>query len=102
MCITDSIGALFVLPVPMVSFIKGYWDWSDTACTIISTTTACCWTMHLVAVALYRADRVFAVWLPTGRYPLISARIVNGLLVKKRTSLFKNHKFPRKLKLNFN
>ncbi|CAL8070016.1 unnamed protein product [Orchesella dallaii] len=80
-CITDSVGALFVLPIPLISFIKGYWPWGETACTVISTTTACCWTMHLVAVALYRADRVFAVWLPTGKYPVLTPRIVNCLLI---------------------
>lgn len=50
-------------------------------CSAVSTTTAACWTMHLLAVAFYRADRVLAVWLPTGRYPIFSVRTTNILLV---------------------
>ena len=52
-------------------------------CAAVSTTTASLWTMHLLAVALYRADRVLAVWLPTGRYPIFSVRTTNIGLVSK-------------------
>jgi hypothetical protein len=37
--------------------------------------------MHLISVALYRCDRVLAVWLPTGRYPVLSVPVLNSILV---------------------
>jgi hypothetical protein len=81
LCIVDFVGAVVVLPVPLVATVKGQWDFGHTICTANSIVNVALWFQHIVMFAMLKIDRVLASCLPFGKYPLLSVEVVTGIII---------------------
>lgn len=81
LCTVDLIGALVILPVPLIATAKGYWDLNETLCSLNSIVNVAFWLQHIVMFALLKVDRVMASCLPFGKYPLLTVEFVKGIIV---------------------
>ena len=43
LCIVDLVGALVVLPVPLIATAKGQWDFGESMCMINSVVNVALW-----------------------------------------------------------
>ena len=71
LCTVDLIGALVILPVPLVATAKGRWDFGESLCALNSIINVAFWLQHIVMFAMLKIDRVLASCLPFGKYPLL-------------------------------
>ena len=66
LCIVDLVGAVVVLPVPLVATAKGQWDFGEAMCMVNSVVNVALWFQHIVMFAMLKIDRVLASCLPYG------------------------------------
>jgi hypothetical protein len=81
LCIVDLVGALMVLPVPLVATARGKWDFDSAWCTANGIINITLWLQHILMFAMLKVDRVLASFLPIGRYPLFSVEVVTCVIV---------------------
>ena len=81
LCTVDLMGALLILPVPLVATARGHWDFGDAMCKANSVVNVALWVQHIVMFAMLKIDRVLASCLPLGKYPLLNVEIVTGTIV---------------------
>ena len=81
LCTVDLMGALFILPVPLIATIKGQWDFHDNFCAVNSIVNVALWFQHIVMFAMLKIDRGLASCLPIGKYPLLNVEAVTGLVI---------------------
>ena len=54
LCIVDLIGALVILPVPLVATARGRFDFGDAWCTANSIINVALWFQHIVMFAMLK------------------------------------------------
>ncbi|XP_065571262.1 uncharacterized protein LOC136034072 [Artemia franciscana] len=72
LCIADLFGALFILPVPLLTTLRETWDAPSELCRFSSAVNVALWLQHILMFVMLKVDRVLASFLPIGRYPIVS------------------------------
>ena len=57
LCTVDLIGALLILPVPLLATIRGRWDLGEVACSLNAIINVALWFQHIVMFAMLKIDR---------------------------------------------
>ena len=56
LCTVDLIGALVILPVPLVATARGRFDFGDTVCTANAVINVAIWFQHIVMFAMLKVN----------------------------------------------
>jgi hypothetical protein len=56
LCTVDLIGALVILPIPLVATAKGRFDFGDTVCTANAIINVAIWFQHIVMFAMLKVN----------------------------------------------
>lgn len=80
LCIVDLIGALCVLPIPLIATLQGEWTFNELVCSINSMINVLLWLQHIIMFIMLKIDRVLASCLPIGKYPLLPIRVIGCIV----------------------
>ncbi|XP_037086143.1 octopamine receptor-like, partial [Pollicipes pollicipes] len=81
LCIVDLIGALCVLPVPLITTMQGEWTFGEIVCSINSIINVLLWLQHIIMFIMLKIDRVLASCLPIGKYPLFPIHLISFIVM---------------------
>ncbi|XP_043197799.1 trace amine-associated receptor 13c-like [Amphibalanus amphitrite] len=81
LCIVDLIGALCVLPVPLITTMQGEWTFGEVICSLNSIINVLLWLQHIIMFIMLKIDRVLASCLPIGKYPLFPIRFISFVVM---------------------
>ena len=56
LCTVDLIGALVILPIPLVATARGRFDFGDTVCTANAIINVAIWFQHIVMFAMLKVN----------------------------------------------
>ena len=56
LCTVDLIGALVIIPVPLVATARGRFDFGDTVCTANAVINVAIWFQHIVMFAMLKVN----------------------------------------------
>ena len=56
LCTVDLIGALVILPIPLVATARGRFDFGDTVCTANAVINVAIWFQHIVMFAMLKVN----------------------------------------------